>query len=163
MKAGKLEFRFLYLPPGTADPTYHTAIWLEDEDGKLIRTLYVSNELSATEHKLGTVCPDWVKQAGWSKAPKSLVDAVTGPTPNVGSGSMTFDLGELGIAPGTYRVRFQVHIIDQYNILFQGKLAAGNSEQDVKIETLYQPTKPDIGTDVVKEVRIHYLPAPPEQ
>jgi len=163
VKAGKLEFRFLYLPPGTADPTYHTAIWLEDEDGKLIRTLYVSNELSATEHKLGTVCPDWVKQAGWSKAPKSLVDAVTGPTPNVGSGSMTFDLGELGIAPGTYRVRFQVHIIDQYNILFQGKLAAGNSEQDVKIETLYQPTKPDIGTDVVKEVRIHYLPAPPEQ
>ena len=158
-KAGKLEVRFLYLSPGTEDPTYHTAIWLEDEGGKLIQTLYVSNELSATEHKLGTVCPDWVKQAGWSKAPKSLVDAVTGPTPNVGSGSMTFDLGALGIVARTYRFRMQVHIIEQYNILFQGNLTVGDSEQDVKIETLYQPNKPDIGTDVVKDVRVHYAHA----
>src|SRR5580700_1186182 len=71
-KAGKLEVKFLYLPPGTQDPTYHTAIWLEDESGKLVKTLFVTNELSSTEHKLGTVCPDWVRQAGWSKAPKAL-------------------------------------------------------------------------------------------
>lgn len=158
VKAGKLEVRFEYLSPGTEDPTYHTAIWLEDEAGKLIQTLYVSNELSATVHKLGTVCPDWVKQAGWTKASKSLIDAVTGPTPNVGSGSMTFDLGELGIAPGNYRFRMQVHIIEQYNILFQGMLTVGNSGQDVKIESLYQPKKPDIGTDVVKDVVVHYAP-----
>jgi hypothetical protein len=158
-KPGTLEVRFLYLPPGSVDPTYHTAIWLEDEDGKLVKTLYVSNELSGTEYKLGTVCPDWVKQAGWAKAPKSLVDAVTGPTPNVGSSSMTFDLASAGIAPGIYRFRMQVHIVDQYNILFQGKLTAGSSGEDVKIETLYQPSKPDIGTDVVRDVRVHYAPA----
>ncbi len=158
-KAGKLEVKFLYLPPGTQDPTYHTAIWLEDESGKLVKTLFVTNELSSTEHKLGTVCPDWVRQAGWSKAPKALVDAVTSPTPNVGSGALSFDLGELGVAPGTYRFRFQVHIIDQYNILFQGKLTVGTAGQDLKIETLYQPSKPDIGTDVVKEVEVHYGPA----
>ncbi len=158
-KAGTLDVRFLYLPPGTSDPSYHTAIWLEDSKGALVTTLYVSNELSGSVYKLGRVCPDWVKLADWAKAPKDLVDAVTGPTPNVGSGSLSFDLSEAGVAPGTYRFRMQVHIIERYNMLFQGKLTVGDAGQDVEIETLYQPAKPEIGTDVVRDVRVHYTPA----
>jgi len=157
--AGKLEVRFLYLEPGSVDPTYHTAMWIEDSDGKLVKTLFVSNELSSTEYKSGKACPDWVKQSGWAKAPKSQVDAVTGPTPNVGSGSMTFDLGQLGLPEGVYRFRFQVHITEGYNLLFQGQFSTGKSEQALKIETLYQPSKPDIGTDVVRDVRVYYYPA----
>jgi hypothetical protein len=89
------------MPPTTIDPTYHTAIWLEDANGVLIKTLYVSQELSAAEYKMGNVCPDWVKKAQWDKAPKSEVDAVTSPTPSVGSGSRGSDLGQMGVAPGT--------------------------------------------------------------
>lgn len=158
-KAGTLEVKFQYLFGGSEDPSYHTAMWLEPEGNKPILTLYVSNELSTTQYKSGTICPDWVKLAGWSKAPKSLVDAVTGPTPDVGEGARTFDLGALKIPAGTYRFRMQVHIIEKYNILFQGKLVVGNSGQDVTIETLYLPSKPDIGTDVVKDVVVHYSPA----
>ena len=40
--AGRLEVAYLYLPPTTIDPTYHTAIWLEDAKGVLVKTLYVS-------------------------------------------------------------------------------------------------------------------------
>ncbi len=158
-KPGSLEVQFSYLEPGTIDPTYLSAMWLEDESGKIVRTLYVSTELSSNGYRLGTACPDWVKQAGWSKAPSSLVQAVTSPTPNVGSGSMTFDLAELGVAPGKYRFRYQVNIDEKYNLMFQGSLTVGNAEQELKIETLYQPSKPDIGTDVVKDVRANYYPA----
>jgi hypothetical protein len=157
--AGRIEVSFLYLEPGSVDPTYHTAIWLEDTTGKLVQTLFVSNELSTTYYESGKACPDWVKQAGWAKATRSLINAVTGPTPNVSSGMMSFDLGEKGIAPGKYRFRFQVNINDDYNVLFQGDLVVGNSEQELKIETLYLPSKPDIGTDVVKDVKAHYYPA----
>ena len=46
--AGRIEVRFVYLDPGTMDPTYHTAIWLEDAKGNMIQTLFVSNDLSTT-------------------------------------------------------------------------------------------------------------------
>jgi len=157
--AGRIEVQFQYVGSGSVDPTYHTCICLEDSDGKMVRTLFVSNELSATVHKTGKACPDWVKQADWDKAPRSLVNAVAGPTPNVSSAMMPFDLGQLGIAPGTYRFRFEVNIDDQFNVLAQGDLVVGDFEAEVKIETQYLPSKPPIGTDVVKDVRVHYYPA----
>jgi len=157
--AGQLIVAFLYMPASEIEPTYHTAMWLENKDGKLVKTLFVSNELSANEYKQGDACPDWVKQASWAKADKSVVDAVTGPTPNVGSGAMSFDLNQLGVAPGSYRFCFQVHITDKYNVLFRGPLDAGQSAQEVKIEVLYSPGKPVGSEDMVRDVQVHYVPA----
>ncbi len=157
--AGRIEVQFVYLEPGSVDPTYHTAMWLEDTKDKMVQTLFVSSDLSETYYESGTACPDWVKQAGWAKAPRSLINAVTGPTPNVSAGMMPFDLRKLGVAPGKYKFRFEVNIDKEYNVLFQGDLVVGDSEQELKIETLYLPSKPDIGTDVVKDVKVHYYPA----
>lgn len=158
-QAGRIEVQFVYLEPGSIDPTYHTAMWLEDAKGNMVQTLFVSNNLSTTEYESGKACPDWVKQAGWVKAPRSLVNAVTGPTPNISAGIMSFDLAKFKIAPGKYKFRFEVNIDEQNNVLFQGDLEAGDSVQELKIETLYLPSKPDIGTDVVKDVKVHYYPA----
>lgn len=155
---GQLIVTFMYMPPAEIEPTYHTAIWLENKTGQLVKTLYVSQELSANEYKSGNMCPDWVKQAQWAKAEKSLVDAVTGPTPNVGGGTMAFDLNKLGIAPGTYQFCFQVHVIDKYNILFRGTLSVGQSAQQPKIEVLYSPGKPAGSADIVRDVEVRYVP-----
>jgi hypothetical protein len=156
--AGQLVVTFMYMPPSEIEPTYHTVIWLEDKAGKLVKTLYVSQELSVNEYKAGNMCPDWVKQAQWAKAEKSLVDAVTGPTPNVGGGAMAFDLGKLGIEPGTYQFCFQVHVVDKYNILFRGMVSVGPSAQQPKIEVLYSPGKPPGGADIVRDVEVRYVP-----
>lgn len=156
---GHLIVNFLYMPPTEIEPTYHTAIWLEDKEGKLVKTLFVSQELSRNEFRQGDACPDWVKQASWAEADQSLVDAVTGPTPNVGGGTLSFNLDELGVAPGTYRFCFQVHIVDKYNILFRGTVDVGPKAQDVKIDVLYSPGKPPGSEDIVRDVQVHYLPA----
>jgi hypothetical protein len=157
---GQLTVSFLYMPPSEVEPTYHTCMWLEDRNGKLVKTLFVSNELSANEYKQGDACPNWVKQASWATAPKSLVDAVTGPTPNVGGGAMAFDLNRLGLAAGSYVFCFQVHIVDKYNVLYRGTVNAGQSAQDVKIEVLYSPGKPPGDENVVRDVHVQYVPAP---
>jgi hypothetical protein len=156
--AGRIEVHFVYLEPGSEDPTYHTAIWLEDMDGKIAQTLFVSINLSEADYKTGA-CPDWAKQAGWEKAPKSLVNAVTGPTPDVAEGMMPFDLGRFDVAPGKYKFRMEVNIDAEHNVLFQGDLVVGDSEQELTTETLYLPSKPDIGTDVVRDVKVNYIPA----
>ncbi|PWU05068.1 MAG: hypothetical protein C5B51_15405 [Terriglobia bacterium] len=155
---GKLEISFLYMPPTEIEPTYHTAIWLEDKRGQMVKTLFVSQELSGTEYKVGDACPDWVKQAHWEKAEKSAVDAVTGPTPNVGSGSFHFDLEKLGVAPGEYEFRFQVHIIDKYNILFRGTITVGHAADEANLEVFYSPAKPAGASDLVRDVQLRYVP-----
>jgi hypothetical protein len=155
--AGSLRVTFFYDAPTTVEPTYHTAIWLEDKNGRIVQTLYVSQELSDTAYKLGRVCPDWVKQANWSAAPKSEVAAVTAPTPNVGVGEMTFDLAKLGVAPGTYAFRFQVHISEQYNILYRGQFTTGGPDAVLKLETVYGPGKLETTDQFVRDVEVRYV------
>lgn len=155
--AGTLHVSFLFMPPTSVEPTYHTAMWLEDAQGKLVRTLYVSTELSNVEYKLGLACPDWVKQAHWEKAPKSEVDAVTAPTPNVGSASLAFDLAELGVPPGMYQFKFQVHITEKANVLHAGKFTAGAANADVKLDVAVGPGKLAVTDQFVRDVEVRYV------
>jgi hypothetical protein len=155
--AGRLEVLFLFMPPTTIDPTYHTAMWLEDDKGVLLKTLYVSQELSANEYKMGNVCPDWVKKAHWDKTPKADVDAVTAPTPNVGSEAKVFDLAEYGVAPGVYQFRFQMHVAEDHNVLYRGTVTVGPANETVKLEMTQGPGKL-LSTDAyVKDVQARYL------
>jgi hypothetical protein len=158
--AGVLVVTFLYMPPSAVEPTYHTAMWLEDTGGKLVKTLFVSNELSANDYKNGDACPDWVSQASWPSAEQSLVDAVTGPTPNVGSSTMSFDLDELGISPGTYVFNFQVHVTEKYNVRFRASVDAGQTARTLNIEALHTDGKAP-SYAVVRDVDVRYVPRKP--
>jgi hypothetical protein len=156
-RAGTLEVSFLYMPPSSGiEPTYHTAMWIEDARGKLVKTLYVSQELSAGEYRMGEACPDWVRQAHWEKAPRADVDAVTAPTPSVGSETKTFDLGKLGVPPGVYQFKFQVHISEQHNVLHRGALTVGPEAQTVKLETVVGPGKMSVTDQFVRDVDVRY-------
>jgi hypothetical protein len=154
---GTLVVKFFYDTPTNVEPTYHTAMWLEDKGGKLVKTLFVSSELSSKEYKMGNACPDWVKQARWEKAPKADVDAVTAPTPMVGVGDMAFDLATLKVAPGTYGFRFQVHVSEEYNLLYKGQVTVGGPGTAVKLELVTGPGKLDTTDQFVKDVEVLYV------
>jgi hypothetical protein len=157
--AGTLVVRFFYEAPRSVHPTYHTAIWLEDKAGKLVRTLYVSQELSDREYKLGTVCPDWVKQVKWDQAPAEEVAAVTAPTPVLGEGELAFDLAKLGVPPGTYGFRFQMHVEEDYNVLYRGDVRVGGPSADVALETVTGPGRPSTTDQFVRDLTVRYVAA----
>lgn len=154
---GALHVSFLYLPPTGVEPTYHTAMWLEDAKGALVRTLFVSQELSVNEYKLGLACPDWIKQSKWDKAPKTEVDAVTAPTPNVGTASMAFDLAALGVPPGDYTFKFQVHITEQQNVLHTGAFTAGGPPKALTLDVRVGPGRVVTTDQFVKDVDVRYV------
>lgn len=156
---GTLEVKFFFDTPTNVEPTYHTAIWLENADGQIVKTLFVSQELSGTAFKVGDACPDWVNKAQWEKAPKTEVAAVTAPTPSVGVGELTFDLASLGVAPGTYGFRLQVHVTEQYNLLYRGQVTVGGPGADIKLETAFGPGKLDSTDQFVRDVEVRYRPA----
>lgn len=157
--AGSLVVKFFFETPTTVEPTYHTAIWLEDKTGKMVKSLFVSTELSSKEFKMGNICPDWVKQAKWEKVAQPEVDAVTTATPWVGQSELTFDLAPLKLAPGTYGFRFQVHVSEDYNILHKGQFTVGGPGGPITLETLKGPGTLDSTEQFVRDVDVQYVAA----
>lgn len=155
--AGALVVKFFYDTPTTVEPTYHTAIWLEDKNGKMVKTLFVSSELATKEYKMGNACPDWVKVAQWEKVAQNVAAAVTSSTPSVGQDEMTLDLAKLNIAPGTYGFRFQVHVSEEFNILYKGDVKVGGPAAAIKLETFQGPGKLDTTDQFVRDVEVKYV------
>jgi hypothetical protein len=155
--AGALSVKFFYDTPTTVEPTYHTVVWLEDKAGKLVKTLFVSAELSSKEFKMGNACPDWVKVARWDTVPKDDVAAVTAPTPSVGNAEMSFDLAKLKVAPGTYRFKLQVHVSEEFNLLYSGDVTVGGAAGPIKLDVKQGPGKLETSDQFVRDVDVRYV------
>lgn len=155
---GTLEVSFLFSKADGVVPSYQIAVWLETEAGEHVKTLFVSEWLSAGGFGYGGVCPDWAKQANWEKAAESEFDAATRPTPPIGARTLKFDCQKRGIAPGTYRLCVQAHIVEKYNILYRGTVTVGNQATEAAGEAFYSPEKHPQAADILRDVRLRYLP-----
>jgi hypothetical protein len=154
--AGKLQITYLVT---SDDASRFTAVWLENEAGELVKTLFVSSELAQGAFTVeGDICPDWIRKSHWEKASQAEVDAVSGPTPTAGSGSLTFDLKKHGIAPGIYSFCMQIHIHDNYNILYTGKINLGERPAETEAEVFYSPSRYDSAEDLLRDVRAQFTP-----
>jgi hypothetical protein len=155
--AGTLEVSYQVSPK--VEGSRFSAMWLENEAGELVKTLFVSSELAQGAFTVeGEICPDWVKKAQWEKASQDQVDAVSGPTPVAGANSASFDLAKAGIEPGVYTFLMQVHVHEEYNILFKGKLRVGEEPADVRTEVVYTPKKYEGPEDLVHDVTLRFTP-----
>jgi hypothetical protein len=154
--AGKLQISYLVT---SDDGSRFAAVWLENEKGELVKTLFVSNELAQGAFTVeGDICPDWSKKAHWEKASQAEVDAVSGPTPSAGLGSLSFDLKKHGILPGVYFCCMQVHIHENYNILYKGKILLGEKPAESQPETFYSPARYESAQDLVRDVKLRFTP-----
>ena len=154
--AGKLQISYLVT---TDDASRFTAVWLENEDGELVKTLFVSSELAQGAFTVeGDICPDWIKKSHWEKASQAEVDAVSGPTPTVGSGSLSFDLKKHEILPGAYFFCMQIHVHDNYNILYKGQIRLGEKPAEAQAEVFYSPKRYESAEDLLRDVRAQFTP-----
>jgi len=158
---GTLEISFLYVKAEGAVPSYQTAVWLESEEGRFVKTLFLSEYLSLGGFNHEYVCPDWVKQTDWDKAEESEYDAVTRPTPPIGSNTLKFDCRERGIPPGSYRLCIQAHIVEKYNILYRSRIVVGQDASEGAPEVLHSPAKHPVASEILSGVRMRYLPNKP--
>ncbi|MDD4636892.1 MAG: DUF2271 domain-containing protein [Bacteroidales bacterium] len=119
------------------------AVWIEDESGKVVRSLYASRWTAKGGFKKDPVSLDeWAKKADWGNAKKEEVDAVSGATQKAGPVTLTWDgkdkNGE-SVANGKYLVRMQGNIKDDKMMFAQGEVTLGGKNQKVKAAITYQP------------------------
>ena len=91
--------------PGSASNQY--AVWIEDMDGNLIKTLYASQWTARGGYRTR---PDsialWVEKSNLASMSDYEVDAISGATPSAGAQSYTWgltDANDNAVPPGEYR------------------------------------------------------------
>jgi hypothetical protein len=157
---GTLEIRYHLAPASAEDlqPSYQTTIWLEDAEGKLVRSLLVSEWLAWSGHNSKIVCPTWLAVADWENTPEEMFDAVTRPTPRLGDGALEVDLAPLGLTPGRYRYGVETHIVEGYNIVFSGEIELGKGSAANRAERRFVPEPYPEGEEILTGVEARFQP-----
>uniref|UniRef100_A0A7V4DH71 DUF2271 domain-containing protein n=1 Tax=Candidatus Caldatribacterium californiense TaxID=1454726 RepID=A0A7V4DH71_9BACT len=138
------------------------AVWIEDEEGNLVKTLYVTRFTGRGGYRQRPDClPTWVKKANPASLPPQTVDAITSATPQSGRQMYTWDgKDENGhpVPPGTYRFFVEATLFWSSRVLFSGTFAYGEgSVEDIPITVEYFGERHNEG--MITNVRARVVPS----
>lgn len=108
------------------------AVWIEDTDGNVVKTLFVTNFTSNGGYAVREdSIPTWVAQAKPFDMDKAQIDAITGATPSTGTHSYIWDgTDDNGnrVADGTYMFYVEGTLYWSSIVRYEGTVNMGDSE-----------------------------------
>jgi len=140
----------------TVVPSYQTVVWLEDADGNYLKPVMVSEYLAYGGHRKPKICSTWSRISNWAGISKNEFDAVTAATPDIDENTVTIDCKEQKLSPGVYYYCVQTHIIDDYNILYRGRIKIGCGKTKSFAKVTYIPGKCDGAENALGNVKASY-------
>lgn len=119
------------------------AVWVENSEGKVIRTLTVTSFTSKGRggrrgYTFRPTCvPTWVKNAGAEQMTDEQIDAVTGATPSQ-SGIQTYtwdfkDAAGKEVPAGDYKIYLEATLYFNSIILYSGSFSTKDKAGDIKL------------------------------
>lgn len=148
---------------GSASNQY--AIWIEDEAGTLVRTLFVTDYMA---HRQGWKVRQqslvtWAKAADITNLPQEDIDAVSGATPQPGEQSVVWDLKDTAgnlVATGTYVYRIEGSLLWENTVLWTGNIRVGGEPETSQATVSYFPEGAEgLGRTLITDVSATYEPA----
>ena len=128
----RLEISFKFQRGGIASSQY--AIWIEDEAGRLVRTLYATSFTAKGGYEYRKeALPVWVGKAKPQAMSSIQVDAITGATPQ--NGLLTYqwdgtDHQGNHVPAGKYTFFVEGTLYWESRVIYSGELDWGGREQD---------------------------------
>jgi hypothetical protein len=141
VKKRKFEVRFHLNDIQSFAPSCQMAVWLENIDSSLVKTLFLSEYLSYGGYNEREICYDWSSKAKWEDVTKEEFDAVTSATPGVGDVVLKLECDESLIPEGRYIINVEVHLVNEYNELYSGELVVSGRKSSSRLPVRYIPDK----------------------
>ena len=137
------------------------AAWIEDKDGKLVRTLFATRYTTQKGYKKQAL-PQWVKKSGLAQLDKAKVDALTKATPAAGQVTAGWDGKDdngKSVPDGTYKLVVEATLYMDSDALWTGTFQKGGKEQtlDMKESLTKEPEKKE-NKDMITGVKAVYRP-----
>lgn len=147
-KAAKtLEVSFNYQKQGGPGSNQY-AIWIENEKGEFVKTLFVTSYTSKGRSRGGekaqrgyivrpTCVPVWVKTSKAEEKTDQQLDAVTGATPqNSGTQTFTWDFTDeqgKAVPQGTYKIKVEATLYFDSDIVYTGSFSTKDKAGNVSL------------------------------
>ena len=142
------------------------AVWIEDEDGQLVRTLFVTDYMA---RKQGWMVREqtlitWQNIADVKNIPQKDIDAVSGATPQAGRQSIVWDMKDAAgkaVAAGTYVYRIEGSLLWENTEMWTGRIRVGGARESSRAKVSYFPDGADkMERTLISDVSAVCEPAP---
>ncbi|WP_461255251.1 DUF2271 domain-containing protein [Treponema sp. R80B11-R83G3] len=136
------------------------AAWIEDTEGKYIKTLYVTKwTANGGYSKRPATIPMWVKKADPSKLTKAQIDAVSGATPQTGMLTCTWDGTDskgTALLSGNYVLVLEGTLRWENQVYYRAPIALGKEAKSAEVSVEY---KGDATAErvMIKDVKVRVL------
>ena len=156
---GILEISFDFKRQGTIASNQY-AVWIEDDKGKLIKTLYVTRYTAKGGYLYRKEClPTWVEKAKPSSLTSTVIDAITSATPSSGTQRYLWDGRDEGgnyVEPGRYRFYIEATLYWTNRVLYSGAfLYGGENQENIPITVKYFDGQSN--KDMIQNVKAKYI------
>jgi len=142
------------------------AIWIEDESGRFVRSLFVTDYMGrrqgwkVRQQSLVT----WAKAADIANTPQENIDAVSAATPQAGNQSLVWDLKDMTgktVNAGVYVYRIEGSLLWENTVLWTGNIRVGGAGETSQANVSYFPEGADkLELTLITEVIAVYEPTP---
>ena len=146
--------------PGMASNQY--AIWVEDEKGNHIKTIYATKFTAKTGFsKRPESLPTWVAKSKIANMSEKQADAFTSATPGSGTQKYTWDMTDQNgqkVPDGKYKILIEASIFWKSKIIYEAVLFTQEpsiKNIEVKQQNMYTESK---NLDMVTDVKITFIP-----
>ena len=137
---GPVEISFAYQKQ-TGYASNQFAVWIEDGQGELIKTLYASAYTAKGGYKnRPDSIPTWVEKSGLAAMAKQDVDAISGATPGAGTLTYYWDLCDAAgdtVAAGEYMFFIEGSLRWKNRVLYSGVISVGDSVSAAQAQAEY--------------------------
>jgi hypothetical protein len=142
------------------------ALWIEDENGRYIKTLYVTDYMTRrggwNVRRQSLV--NWVKAANLNNKPQTDIDALSRATPQTGRQSVMWNMKDSAgktVTPGIYVYKIEACLLNENHILWSGKIYVGDKGYSSRATSEYFPEGADkLERTLISDVSADYNPVP---
>ena len=139
------------------------AVWIEDEDGSYVKTLYATQFTARGGFKKRTQSlPEWIKKSEWENRSQAEIDAVSGATQQAGMNELLWDLTDSAgkkLAAGTYVYKIEGIIYWENRVIWQGRINVGGEENTSIAQATYFPQDANKRGILLEQVKAVYTPS----
>jgi len=121
--------------------TNQFAVWVEDNQGRHIKTLYATNyTANGGWRRRESSLSQWVRQSGLANMSKNQIDTLTGVTPQTGIQTYRWDGTDshnIAVQPGDYVIYLEGSLRWANRVLYRAPIQIGQGAAAAQITTEY--------------------------
>lgn len=157
---GQLEIELDFYR-GCTSASNQYAVWIENAQGEVIKTLYVSRFTAEGGYQVRKECvPTWVEHAKVSEIKDEEIDVISGATPRTGQQCYYWDGTDKNgnkVKNGKYIFYVEGTLYWSSRVLFSGTVEMGAStEKKIEVKTSYTENI-DTNRDMIQNVAAKYI------